>query len=201
MRFTIAQVFGLWGPLSAVALLTPVAASAAAGSDSLLGGDIGNAVFTLIIFLVLVITLGKLAWKPLLNVLNERERMIRESLLTARQEREQAEKLLAEYRVQLERARADAAAIVEEGRRDAEAVRQRVLAEARQQAEETLARARREIKLAADTAATDLYDRAADLAVNLAGSILRKEISPDDHRALIAESLARMEKEGRAAMN
>ncbi len=193
---------GIRRALAAVAALAlPASARAASGSDSLLGGDIGNAVFTLIIFLVVVAVLGKFAWKPLLNVLNDRETAIRESLESARQERIEAEHLLAEYKAQLDRARAEAAAVVEEGRRDGAGVRQRIQQEARQQADELLARARREIQLAADTAVKELYDRTADLAVSLAGNILRQELSPDKHRQLVADSLAQIRKTGPAGLN
>jgi F-type H+-transporting ATPase subunit b len=185
----------------ATALAATATARASSGSDSLLGGDIGNAVFTLVIFLVVVVVLGKFAWKPLLSVLNEREKSIRQSLEAARKERTEAERLLAEYKVQLDRARVEATAIVEEGRRDGEVVRQRIQQEARRQAEELLERARREIQLAADTAIKDLYDRTGELAVNLAGNILRQELSPEKHRQLIADSLAQIRTSGKSGLN
>jgi len=198
MRFTLNRACAA---CALVLLATPTAAWASSGSDSLLGGDIGNAVFTLVIFLAVVVVLGKFAWKPLLNVLNERERTIRESLSSARQERDQAAKLLAEYQAQLERARAEAAAVVEEGRRDGDVVRQRIQQEARQQAEEALARARREIQLAADAAVKELYDRTADLAVGLAGRIVQQELSPEKHRQLIADSIAQIKTSGESGLN
>lgn len=128
----------------------------------------------------------------MLKVLNERARTIHDSLENARREREEAERLLAQYQSRLDKAREDAAAIVEEGRRDGEAVRQRIHEEARQQASEIIERARREIRLATDAAVKELYDQTAELAVKLAGGIIRKELSPEDHRRLIAESLDRM---------
>ena len=102
-------------------LLTASALAAEHGEETnIFNADVGNFIFTLIIFGLVIIVLGKFAWRPLLKVLHERERSIRESLESARNERKQAEKLLEEYKAQLDRARQEATLIVDEGRRDAE---------------------------------------------------------------------------------
>ena len=79
-----------------------------ASEKDIFNADIGNFVFTLIIFGAVVLILGKFAWKPILNVLHEREQTIRTSLETAKREREQAAKLLADYETQLTKAREQA---------------------------------------------------------------------------------------------
>ncbi len=160
--------------------------------SNLLAGDLGNVFFTLVIFLVLIAVLGRFAWKPLLNVLEQREHSIRGSLEQAKRERLEAEKLLAQYRQQIDRAREEATSIVDEGKRDAEVVRRRIQDEARQEAEQMVARARREIELAANSAMKELYDRTAELTVQLAGTVARKSLNVDDHRALVTESLERI---------
>jgi F-type H+-transporting ATPase subunit b len=104
--------------------------------------------------------------------------------------------LLADYRAQLDRARQEATALVEEGRRDGNVVRQRIQEETKREAAEMLERARREIKLATDTAVKEIYDQTAELAVQVAGRIIQKELSAGDHQELVAESLNRMEQTG-----
>lgn len=168
------------------------AAEHAVHETSPFAGGIGNAVLTLIIFAAVVYILGKKAWPPLLKVLDEREQSIRGALQEARQERIEAEKLLAQYRKQIDQAREEATAIVEEGRRDAQAVQRRMHEEAQRESQEMIERAKREIKLAADSAVKELYDRTAELAVQVAGGIIRKELSPADHRDLVTQSLERM---------
>lgn len=185
----------LWAAFAFVTVAgLPTAAAADPGeSPNIFNSDIGNFVFTLIIFGGLVYVLGKFAWRPLLNVLNEREKVLRESLERAQRQRQEAEALLAEYQAQLHRARDEASAIVAEGRRDAEVVRRKLQDQARREAEEVLARARREIQLATDSARKLLHDEVADLAVQLAGRVLHKELSATDHRALVEESLKEMQ--------
>ena len=195
-RMRFAGGLAVWLVLS-----TPAVVRAASGPDELLGGDIGNAVFTLIIFLVLVGVLGRFAWKPLLRVLNERERTIRESLEGARSEREQAARLLADYEARLRKAHEEASGIVAEARRDAEAAGRRLHEDARRQAEDVLARARREIQLAADSARKELHDEASELAVRVAARIIHKQLSAADHQALVAESLKEMQAAGNPRMN
>ena len=182
-------------------LAVPAFAQEHGDETNIFNADIGNFVFTLIIFGLVIVVLGKVAWRPLLKVLHERERTIRESLESAREEREQAERLLDEYKAQLDQARVEATAIVDEGRRDAEVVRQRILEEGRQQGAELLERARREIQLATDTAVKELYDQTAELSVKVAAGIIRKELSPKDHQELVAESLEEIKTTGKAKLN
>ncbi len=184
--------------LAALALLQAGAAFAAqetahaaegAGESNLFAGDVGNAVWTLVIFLLVLFVLGKYAWGPILGVLQGREQFIRDSLEKAKHEREAAEALLRDYEQRLANSRAEATAIVEEGRRDAEAVRHRILAEAKEEGDRTIERARREIQIATDTATKELYTLAARLATEMAGRVLGREIGPQDHERLIAEAI------------
>lgn len=172
-----------------------------AQKPALLQFDPGAAVWSIIVFFLLLILLRATAWKPILRVLQEREEFIKGSIADAKREREQAEQLLADYKAQLQKASVEVAEIVAEGRRDAEATSRRIQEQARHDAEETATRARREIELAADTARKGLHDEAAQLAVLVAGRIIRKELSPADHSALVAESLKEMQATGSARMN
>jgi len=177
-------------------MLTPVLAEAAEhgqASPSLFGGDFGTAIWTLVIFILLLIVLGKFAWGPLLRTLQNREQFIRESLESAKAEREQAEARLREYTEQLRKAQAEAGAILDQGRREAELLKRRIQDEARSEAEALLARARREITLARDTAVKELYDLTADLAVDVAARLVRRELSEDDHRRLVQEAIGEIQ--------
>ena len=152
-------------------------------------GDIGNAVWTVVIFGLVVLVLGKFAWGPLLDSLQQREQFIRESLDKARDDREQAEARLKEYTEQLQAARAEATQIVNEGRRDAEVVKGRIEAEAQAEAGKMVERAKREIDLAKQTAVSELYSTSASLATQIASKILQRELKPKDHDLLITSAI------------
>jgi len=160
-------------------------------------GDIGNALWTLIIFLIVVVVLGKFAWGPILAALQRREDFINASLADAKREREEAEKRLAEYTEKLAAAHREATAVVEEGRRDAEALQRRLEDEAKAEAQAILERAKREIGIATETAVKELYTLSAKLATDLAARVIRKQLDPKEHERLIEASIEDLEKLGR----
>lgn len=183
---------GSAGGLAVFLAAVPAVAAEGSGAAQLFEGGIGNSIITLIIFSIVVAVLGRYAWPRLIRTLDERESQIRGTLEQARRERIEAEKLLAEYRRQIDQAREEATAIVEEGRRDATEVRRRIQEEARREAQEMINRAKREIQLARDAAIKELYDRSADLAVELASGIIARSLTVEDHRRLVSETLERM---------
>lgn len=180
------------GALAAIFPLAAVAAEEAEGASPF-AGDVGNAIWTVVIFLLVVWVLGKFAWGPMLRGLQGREDFIRRNLQQARADREAAEARLKEYEERLAAARAEATAIVEEGRRDAEVVKTRIEEDARKEAERMIDRARREIGIAKETAVKELYTLTGRLATQVASRIIAKELSPADHERLIAESIERLE--------
>lgn len=182
-----------------LAFAAPVLGTEGAKPDIFAGG-IGNAIVTLLVFAAVVFILGKYAWPPLMRVLAEREKTIRESLEDAKREREEAERVLEKYTRQIEQARSEASGIVDAGRRNAEEVGRRVQAQTRQEAAQMVERAKREIRLATGAAKKEVYDLAAELAVAVAGRIIRKKLSPQDHKELVQESLERMQSQ-EAKMN
>jgi len=159
---------------------------------SLFAGDLGNAFWTLLIFLLVFAVLAKFAWGPILKVLQTREAFIRDSLTKAKEEREESHRILADYTAQIEKAKDDATAIVEEGRRDAEETRKRIHAEAKTEAQAIADRAKREISLARDDAVKQLHDEVIVLAASVAGKMIHREVSPDEHKMLLDESLAEL---------
>ena len=166
--------------------------SHAAGHEqpSLFAGDLGNVLWTLVIFVLLLVVLGRFAWKPILSALNQRESFIRDSIESAKKEREEAKRLLDDYTAKLQKAREEATAIIEEGRRDSEEVRKGMAADAKKEADAIVARAKKEIEIARDDAVKKLYDQTIVLATTVAGKIVRKDMSGGDHKRLLDESLA-----------
>jgi F-type H+-transporting ATPase subunit b len=178
--------------LTVLALAIPAAAAEAehgGEAPSLLAGDLGNSFWTLLIFVTVLVVLGKFAWGPILNTLQARETFIHEALAAAKRDRDEAEARLREYEARLAQARAEASAIVDEGRRDAIVVKQRIEEDAQREADKRLERAKREIQIATETATKELYQLSARLATEMAGKVIGRELTPQDHERLIAESL------------
>jgi F-type H+-transporting ATPase subunit b len=181
--------------LAAALLATPAALAATPApspeaANNVFAGDIGNALWTVIIFVLVLVVLGKFAWGPLLAGLQAREAYIRESLETARRDRKEAESRLREYEERLAASRTEATAIIDEGRRDAEAVKRKIEEQAKQESAKMIERARREIDAAATEATRQLYALSAHLATDLAARVIGRELDAKDHERLIEESIA-----------
>ncbi len=172
------------------------ALAAGGGENNIFAGDLGNVLWTLLIFALVLFFLGKYAWGPMLDSLKAREDFIRESLETAKKDRDAAELRLREYDDKLTEARAEATAIVEEGRRDSEVLRQRIEEEARAEAEKMIERAKREIGIAKETAVKELYTLSGTLATDIASRIVGRELKTEDHARLIEDSIGQLEARG-----
>ena len=172
-------------------------ASEGGGEVNLFAGDLGNAIWTLVIFILVIVVLGKFAWGPLLSALQQREQFIRSSLQEAKDDREAAEARLQEYELRLQEAAAEATQIVEQGRQDADKAKVRIEETARTEADKLVDRAKREIDLARQAAIKDLYATSAGLATDIAGKVLKRELSPRDHERLIQESIEELDQQDR----
>lgn len=193
MKKSKTEVLSLLALAMAVTVASP-AFAAEGGNENIFAGNLGNAIWTLVIFGTVLLVLGKYAWGPLLEALQKREQFIRDALVDAKKDREDAEARLEEYSSKLHEARAEATAIVEEGRRDAEVVKAKIEEEARHESQKMLDRAKREIDLAKQTAIKELYTSSAQLATDMASRILRKELSAAEKEKLVARSLDELER-------
>ncbi len=150
------------------------------------------AAFTLIVFLVLVIVLGKFAWAPILNGLKARENSMEGKMKKAEEMYEQANAKLAEYTRQLSEAQQEIKQMRDETIQAADEKAKQIVAAAEKSASATLDRATREIDAAKGAAINELAQASVNMAVDLAGEITRKELKPEDHANLIQDSISKL---------
>ncbi len=153
--------------------------------------DLELAICTLMVFFLLLAVLGKFAWKPIMAALEEREQNISDNIADAARQNEDARQLLTEYDRRLAATQDQVRAILDDARKDAERSHQEILAKARIDAEAEMQRAKLEIETATSGALKELAERGTDLAINLAGKIVRKELTSGDHAVLIQEAVGR----------
>jgi F-type H+-transporting ATPase subunit b len=150
---------------------------------------IDTLVFSLLIFVILLLVLLKYAWKPIMEGLDAREKSIADEIDSARIANEQAQAKLASYQEKISNAEEEAAAVIAEARSDANAVKERILAEANEEAQRTRDRAMAEIENAKTAAVRELAESSVDSAVSLAGSIVGRSLDKSDHSSLIEKSM------------
>ncbi|HQU44533.1 MAG TPA: F0F1 ATP synthase subunit B [Pirellulales bacterium] len=155
-----------------------------------LKGDL--AIFTFVVFLLLVGILWKFAWGPISHGLEKREHHIAEQIAAAERANAEAKQLLADYEHKLASVQDEVRAIIEEARRDATHTQQEILTQARADAAAEMDRAKREIETAKDQALRELAETSANLAVELAGKIIRTQLDAHQHAQLVTEALSRL---------
>ncbi len=128
-------------------------------------------------FLFLVYVLGKFAWKPILQMLKERETSIHEALNSANKAREEMKHLQFSNEQLLQEAKNERDALLNEARK----VREKMIEEARIKAGEEASRivetAKASIHNEKMAAMTELKNQIAENSLTLAKFILKRELS------------------------
>ena len=152
--------------------------------------DPGLFVWTILTFLLLLFVLAKFAWKPLLKMLNDREELIRSSLEDAEKAKEKLEKLNAEGEAIINQARSEAQSILSEGKTAAAKLKDETLDVAKEQAKQIASEAEKQINIEKDKAIAEIKSEVVNLSMSIAEKLINKNISPEDNKALIDESLS-----------
>ncbi len=147
------------------------------------------ALCTFAVFMVLLILLRTFAWRPIMSGLVRRESAIAARIEEAERDAAEAATHLQAYRDKLAEAAQESQEIVTQARRDAEAVADKVRNAAAEDAVRERQRALADIESAKKVALHEIAEKGADMAVGLAGRIVRRELSPGDHAELIRETL------------
>jgi F-type H+-transporting ATPase subunit b len=148
---------------------------------------------TLIVFLGLVVILGKFAWGPISKGLEARENKIRRDIEEAEAARARAEATMKEYQAQLATAEAKVRELLSKATSDAEQIATNVRTRAQQEAQEIKESATKEIDSARRDAVQQVHQHAAMLATNVAEKILRRNLNADDQRDLVETSLNQLQ--------
>ena len=149
------------------------------------------ALWTGVVFLVLMAVLWKFAWGPIADGLAKREQRIADEIAGAQKTNADAREMLAEYQTKLASAEEEIRQMIDGAKRDAEKVGQGIVDKARTEAEAEHRRKLEEIDLATAGALKELAERSATLAVELAGKIVDARLDPAAHSRLIEQAVSR----------
>ncbi len=160
-----------------------------------------TALWTAVVFLVVLAILYKYAWGPISEGLQKREDNIAGQIAEAQKKNDDARQILAEYEKKLVDAAAEVRSLIEQGRRDAEKVGQQLIDKAREEAGIEHQRAVQQIESATSAALKELAEKSASLAVDLAGKIVGTQLKPADHSRLIDQAVTAFTQSGQAKVN
>ena len=139
--------------------------------------DIGLVFWNTIAFLVLLIVLGKFAWKPMLKAINERESGIEEALLKADKMKAEISAMQNENEALLAKAREERATIIKEAKEASEKMVNEAKDKAKSEYERIISDAQVAIAQQKNAAMIDVKNQVGALVINVAEKVLRKELS------------------------
>lgn len=151
--------------------------------------DAGLLFWMLIVFGIVFFILAKYGFPVIVGMIDERKRLIDESVQNAKEANEKLAAINAESEAILRTAHEEQAKIL----RDAAITRDELIKEARKRAEQEgekmLAETRRIIEMEKEDAIRDIRRQVAILSVDIAERILRKELSSDTKQYSVIEEL------------
>lgn len=151
----------------------------------LLDVDPGLFVWILVTFVLFVLAFGKLAWKPILGALKQREESIKDSIEAAEKALKKAEEISRDNEKALREAEAAAQRIRREATDEAEAIRADKIEKAKDEAAKLVEQARATIEAEKKKALQELRNEVADLALNSARMIIDAELDVEKNKKLV----------------
>lgn len=158
------------------------------GQEGIFNGTLADAIWTMAAFIILLLVLTKVAWKPLMKNLKTREEHIKYQLSQAENAQIKAEKLLEDYKRQ-------STEIIENAARQAAQTEKEIIEKADKEAAAMKESAITEINYARDQAVEQLWQHTADLLETLNRQILDRSVTSKDDKRLVDEAIAKLQSE------
>jgi F-type H+-transporting ATPase subunit b len=146
-------------------------------------------------FVILVVLLRAVAYKPVVNMLKAREDRIKESLDKADADAAEADKLLADYKKKLAAANVKAEDIIRNAEKRASEEREAARAETKREIEQMKKAAEAEIQRDRERAVAQLRSEVVALSMAAAGKIITKNIDKAENEQLITEFVDKLDKD------
>ena len=172
--------------------------------DQLFGGYIGESIWTLVAFVVLLLALSKFAWKPMLAGLQARHDHIEKQISDADKIRTDAEKTLAQYHAKLSGIDKEGKTIIAEYSRKAELQNKESLEKTQKELEAMKLKAQIDIAHQHTEAKSEFWHQAGAIVLRLGKQVLSRAMTHEDNQHLIDDAIRRLkmeEKEETATKN
>jgi F-type H+-transporting ATPase subunit b len=151
--------------------------------------DIGLVFWTTLVFIILLIILRRIAWKPILEAVHSREESIESAMTAAEKARDEVLNLKADNERILNEARAERDRMLKEAREMKESIVSEAKAKATEEGDKMIASAQEAINNQKQAAMTELKNKVAELSIDIAEKILRQELSDKDRQQKLVNEL------------
>jgi F-type H+-transporting ATPase subunit b len=185
----------LAAPATALGAAAPEGGEHKAGEINVFKGGIELTIWSIVVFLILFAILSKYAWPQIREGLDKREMAIARDRHEADLARQEAANLRSELDKRKAAMEEEVRQRMEKARQDAEQLKAEELARGKAELAAERERKQRELQISYDDALHKVWGQAVGLGTLIASKVIGKQLSADDHRALLDEAL----KEFRAA--
>ncbi len=165
---------------------------AEAGGPSVFSGYYGEAIWTLAAFVLLVVVLKIIAWKPLLANIQSREEYIARQISEAEKIKHKADEILVQYQEKLAGSEGEGKKIIASHTSKAEKEALQIVEKAKSDTEVLKAKAKLDIERNRVEAISDLWLEAGDMVLKLGKEVLGRNLTVDDNRKLIGEAIDKL---------
>ena len=159
------------------------------GGIASLGISLPTLIAQIVNFIILFGLLYLVAYRPIMRMLDERSRKIKDSIEQTEYIKEQAARAEEEAEKRIAEASQEGQEMVARAVRTGEEVRQKAEQEARTDAEALISRARAEIQRERDEAIDDVRKAFADLTIKAAEKVIDRSLDKEAHREIIDKVL------------
>src|SRR4051812_10285541 len=151
----------------------------------LLNPDLVMLILTWVTFFALLAILKKFAWKPIIDALEKRENTIRASLEQADKIQSELTDIQASKEKVISDAHKSAQEIIDQARKRAQDLAQSIEEHAKTEAQQLVSSAHQEIEGEKERVKAALRRDSADIAVLLAGKIMKENLDNEKNRKLV----------------
>ena len=143
----------------------------------------------LVILAILIVLLGKFAWKPILNSLTEREDGIRDAIASAEKARQDMASLQADNQRILQEARVERDTMLKEAREMKDKMIADSKTEAQAQGLKMIEQAKAAIESEKNLAMAELKNQVSSLSLEIAEKLLKDELSNKEAQTKLVEKM------------
>lgn len=151
--------------------------------------SVGLIFWMTVTFLIVFFLLRKLAWKPILGALKDREKYIQEALDSAQEAKEKMVALQASNEAILMEARNERDKLLKEARETKESIIAEAKAGAQKEADKIMQNAKEGIQSEKASAMDELKSQVAKLSIEIAEKIIRTELSSDEKQKALVNTM------------
>ena len=152
----------------------------------------GMMVWTWAAFIFLIIVLYKTAWKPILSAIDNREKLIQDSIEQAENTKIESEKLLEEHKSLIRNAEEEAQKIIRENKELAEKSRQDLIEQAKVESAKLREKAKMEIEHEKESALQALRSEVVELTMSATTKLIGDVLDDSKHRGIIENYIQKL---------